>query len=356
MRLIPIVATSVVLCTACATSSPPAQTTATTVAAEVERTPTQWPEGDYIINLYDAFGEKRDELTQSFGFSALVRHQGKTILFDSGTNADVLKANVEALGLDLRDIDFAVASHAHFDHINGFDYLLEVNPEVKIYFPNDLFWGGDTEFSIGSPEAEVAQTLPPEQRYFHGAKEKTKFNQTGRFWKANIEFVDGHTEIVPGITLIATRSPYMGYFTRYPSLGGIENLEGKEGSDVKTIGLPELSMNIATPNGDVLIVGCSHSMVETIVRTTREQLKRPIGLVYGGYHLLPYKSEEIRGIATRMKEELGVAAVAPTHCTGHAGFKVFGEVFAGHYFAAGLGSTTAFPKPDMTTMARNSEE
>ncbi len=24
---------------------------------------------------------------------------------------------------------FAIASHAHFDHINGFDYLLEVKPK-----------------------------------------------------------------------------------------------------------------------------------------------------------------------------------------------------------------------------------
>ncbi len=40
-------------------------------------------------------------------------------------------------------IDFAVASHSHFDHINGFDYLLEVNPQVKIYFPQDFFWGAN---------------------------------------------------------------------------------------------------------------------------------------------------------------------------------------------------------------------
>jgi 7,8-dihydropterin-6-yl-methyl-4-(beta-D-ribofuranosyl)aminobenzene 5'-phosphate synthase len=44
-----------------------------------------------------------------------------------------------------------------------------------------------------------------------------------------------------------------------------------------------------------------------------------------------------------MKEELGVAGVAPTHCTGHAGFKVFREVFGDRYHAAGLGTTTSFP-------------
>ncbi len=341
-------AVTIAFFSACTTSRPSSKETSPALAAEVEGPFTDWGEGDYIVNLFDAFGAKKEGLTQAFGFSALIRYQGKTILFDSGTNADLLKANVEALGYDLRDVDFAVASHAHFDHINGFDYLLEVNPDVKIYFPDDLFWGGDTEFAIGGPESDVAETLPPEQRYFHGAKEKTHFNQSGRFWKANVEFIKGHKKIAPGITLVATRSPYMGYFTRYPGPSGVDKLDGKAGSDVKTMGLPELSMNIETPNGDVLVVGCSHSMVETIVRTTREELARPIGLVYGGYHLLPYSSEDIRGIATRMKEELGVASVAPTHCTGHAGFKVFGEVFAGKYFVAGLGSTTAFPTQAVT--------
>ena len=80
------------------------------------------------------------ELKKDFGFSCIVKFQGKIILFDGGTNANIFQQNVEALKIDLSKIDFVVASHAHFDHINGFDYLLKVNPNVKIYFPFDLFW------------------------------------------------------------------------------------------------------------------------------------------------------------------------------------------------------------------------
>jgi 7,8-dihydropterin-6-yl-methyl-4-(beta-D-ribofuranosyl)aminobenzene 5'-phosphate synthase len=306
------------------------------------RAAEQGNEGNSIVNLYDAFGPSQAGLTPDFGFSALVRYNGKTILFDSGSNADLLKANTEALGIDLRDVDYAVASHAHFDHINGFDYLLEVNPDIKLYFPADFFWGASTKFSVAGPEPDVANSLPVDQRYFGGAKEEFTLDQSGRFWKANVVYVGTHTEIAPGVTLIATRSPFMGYFTRYPSLGGLEGLQ-KTSSDVKTIDLPELSLNLETPDGDVLLVGCSHSLVETIVRSTREHLDRKVALVFGGYHLLPYRSSEIREIATRMKEELGVAGVAPTHCTGHAGFKVFREVFGDRYHAAGLGTTTSFP-------------
>jgi 7,8-dihydropterin-6-yl-methyl-4-(beta-D-ribofuranosyl)aminobenzene 5'-phosphate synthase len=302
----------------------------------------QWAEGNYIVNLYDAFGSTDDRLTHDFGFSALVRYNGKTILFDSGSDADLLKANTEALGIDLRDVDLAIASHAHFDHINGFDYLLSVNPDVEIHFPADPFWGANMEFSVAGAEPGAAESLPADQRYFDGEKETFTFDQTGRFWNANVTFVGAHTEIAPGITLIATRSPYIGYFTRYPSLGGLE-VSAQSSSDVKTIDLPELSLNLETPDGDVLLVGCSHSLVQTIVREAREHLDHKIGLVFGGYHLLPYTSDQIREVATNMKDELAVDGVAPTHCTGHAGFKVFREVFGDRYRTAGLGSTTPFP-------------
>ncbi len=63
-------------------------------------------------------------------------------------------------------------------------------------------------------------------QYFWGGNYKDyHFNQTGRFWNANIEFIKEHTEIEPGIRLITTSSPYMGYFNEYTSLDTSENLE-----------------------------------------------------------------------------------------------------------------------------------
>jgi len=121
-------------------------------SAALETNSMQWAKGNYIVNLYDAFGPADERLTHDFGFSALVRYNGKTILFDSGSDADLLKANTEALGIDLRAVDFAVASHAHYDHMNGFDYLLSINPDVEIYFPADHFWGASTKFSVAGAE------------------------------------------------------------------------------------------------------------------------------------------------------------------------------------------------------------
>jgi 7,8-dihydropterin-6-yl-methyl-4-(beta-D-ribofuranosyl)aminobenzene 5'-phosphate synthase len=318
---------------------------ATVIACSKEDKPAPaiaLPKGDFILNLYDAFGPEVPGTRQDFGFSALIRYRGKLILFDSGTDANILKQNIDAFGVDLREIDFAVASHSHFDHISGFDYVLSVNPKLKIYFPPDPFWGAELPFDITGRDAEAKNELPKEQQYFGGGSTKIKLQGTGRFWKANIEFVSEHTEIEPGIDLILTRSPFLGYFSRYPQLG-IKEFDNQKG-DTKTMGLPELSLSLKTDEGDVLVVGCSHSLVTVITKTAKEHLNRPIGTVMGGFHLLPYKEKEIRGIAEQMRDEFGVTRVAPAHCTGHLGFKVFREVFGEQYQLAGLGSVVRIAK------------
>jgi 7,8-dihydropterin-6-yl-methyl-4-(beta-D-ribofuranosyl)aminobenzene 5'-phosphate synthase len=298
--------------------------------------------GNRILNLFDAFGPKVAGTRHAFGFSALVRYEGKTILFDAGSSADVLEQNARALGVDLRQVDFAVASHSHFDHISGFDYLLAVNPKVKIYFPADIYWGAPFDYDASGPDPAAAEGLPEEQRYFSGGPTKFRWSSSGRYWKANVEFVGQNSEIAPGIHLIATRSPYVGYFSRYPSVGGHGQFKGA--GDTKLIELPELSLSLGTTEGEVLLVGCSHSLVDVITRETKKHVGRDVHLVLGGFHLLPYGADEIGEIVRRMKLELGVENVAPTHCTGHLGFKLFREAYGEKYHSAGLGASVPFPR------------
>jgi hypothetical protein len=52
------------------------------------------PDQNYILNLYDAFGYQRRGTILDWGFSALVRYNGKTILFDTGNSAAGFEHNV----------------------------------------------------------------------------------------------------------------------------------------------------------------------------------------------------------------------------------------------------------------------
>jgi 7,8-dihydropterin-6-yl-methyl-4-(beta-D-ribofuranosyl)aminobenzene 5'-phosphate synthase len=76
-----------------------------------------------ITVLYDAFG-KTSTMTKDWGFAALIEYGGKRILFDTGNNAEIFAHNVEANGVDLKQLDFAIVSHRHGDHTSGLNHLL----------------------------------------------------------------------------------------------------------------------------------------------------------------------------------------------------------------------------------------
>lgn len=291
-----------------------------------------------ITNLYDAFG-KDTSLIKDFGFSCITKYKGKTILFDAGSNAGIFKSNIRKLGIDLKQVDLIVVSHGHFDHLNGLDYLLEVNPKVKIYFPYDIFWGAPVPYDATGQEPKVKDSLPEYEQYFNGGATKFTINQSGRFWKANIEFIKASKEIMPGLNLISTSSNYMGYFSCYPNKSFVEGQFNQQKDECKQTGLPELSLSIKTAKGEVLIVGCSHTGVENIISDTRKVTNDAIELVYGGFHMLPFDRNQTNALVDKIINDLHVHRVAPAHCTGHLAFKILQDRLGKDYLYAGLGST-----------------
>ncbi len=288
--------------------------------------------GISITNVYDAFGKERKGLQQDFGFSCIVDYNGTIVLFDSGTDAKVFEQNVKSLKINLKKVDIAIVSHGHYDHIGGFDYLLDLNPNVKIYLPNDFFsLGAPIRFPFRETEPEVAGTLPKEQRYFQGEKviEGMVTVPTGRFWKSNVEFLTVAKEVAPGLTIVPTTSKLMGTYIKYPPFGE---------DHPQFIGMPELSASFATAKGAILISGCSHSTIETIIQES-QKVNADLYMVIGGFHLIPYSREYIESLARRMRDDYHIENVAPAHCTGQLGFSIFKQVFGANDRFFGLGET-----------------
>ena len=276
-----------------------------------------------ITVLYDAFGAT-STMTKDWGFSALIEYGGKRILFDTGNNADIFAHNVEAKGIDLTKLDFAVVSHRHGDHTSGLNHLLKVNPAVKIYAPQENF--GVFGAALPGTFYRRDEALPPEMRYFDGKTPETL--RFGSPWPtANFVWVTKKTEIAPGMTLIL--------------------LNGTWGVDLE---VKELSLALDTPDGIVLIVGCSHSTIERTVEAAKGATNKPIHLVLGGTHLLPAKDEQIRDIAASLRDRWEVRYIAPVHCTGEPAFAILKESFGDRYIYAGLG-TTVLLGPKITVKA-----
>jgi 7,8-dihydropterin-6-yl-methyl-4-(beta-D-ribofuranosyl)aminobenzene 5'-phosphate synthase len=273
-----------------------------------------------ITVLYDAFG-KTSTMQKDWGYAALVEYGGKRILFDTGNNPDILAQNARAKGVDLAKLDFVVMSHRHGDHMGGMAYLLSVNPKVKIYAPKEGFgvYGGDLPSTFYRKDT----SLPPEQRYYDGAPPDTM--RFGAAWpEANFQLVDRNTEIAPGIHLISLVSDKPG-----------------------TLELRELSLAINTPDGLVIVVGCSHPGIDKIVEAAAKINPR-INLVAGGFHLVVAKDDEIDKIATALRDTFKVGYVAPGHCTGEPTFAALRKAFGDRYLYAGLGTVLglgAKPRP-----------
>ncbi|MGH8715967.1 MAG: MBL fold metallo-hydrolase [Burkholderiales bacterium] len=266
-----------------------------------------------ITILYDAFG-KPSAMQKDWGFAALIEYNGKRILFDTGDNNEIFAQNVKAKGVDLTKLDFVVMSHRHGDHIGGLTYLLSVNPKVKIYAPKENF--GVFGFSLPSTFYRKDASLPADARYYDGAPPAVmKF---GNAWpSANFELIEKTTEIAPGIHLIALVS-----------------------NKPTTLELRELSLAIDTPEGLVLVVGCSHPGIDLIVEAA-SHINKHIHLIAGGFHLVVANDEEIARIATALRDTYQVNYVAPGHCTGEPTFVALKQVFGDRYLYAGLGTTIA---------------
>ena len=276
-----------------------------------------------ITVLYDAFG-KTSTMKKDWGFAAFIEYGGKRILFDTGNNAEIFAHNVEAKGIDLRQLDFAVVSHRHGDHTSGLNHLLKVNPAVKIYAPQENF--GVFGAALPGTFYRRNKSLPADMRYFDGKPPETL--RFGSPWpEGNFTWITKTTEVAPGFHLIL--------------------LNGTWGVDLE---VKEISLAIDTPDGIVLIVGCSHPTIEKIVEAAKSTINKPIHLVLGGTHLLPAKDDQISSIAVSLRDNWSVRYLAPVHCTGEPAFAILKETFGDHYIYAGLG-TTVLLGPKVTVKA-----
>lgn len=100
----------------------------------------------------------------------------------------------------------------------------------------------------------------------------------------------------------------------------------------------ELSLAINTPEGVVLIVGCSHLCIDRIVQAATAINPR-VHLVAGGLHLVVANDQDIEKAVTSLHDTFKVEYVAPGHCTGEPAFGAFKKAYGDHYLYAGLGSS-----------------
>jgi 7,8-dihydropterin-6-yl-methyl-4-(beta-D-ribofuranosyl)aminobenzene 5'-phosphate synthase len=198
-----------------------------------------------ILPLIDRHTAPDDPLTSSGqalagepGVSYLVRADDTTILFDVGLNSrgehpSPLLRNMQALGVDLKSIDFIVISHLHLDHVGGMECQRKGTFALSSGEPLDL--SGITAFV---PEPMTHPT-------------------------AKVEVVEGPRSIAPGVASLGPIPRQLFFFGWTPEQSLAVNVEGK---------------------GIVLITGCGHSTIQRIVERAEMLFDEPIYGIVGGLH------------------------------------------------------------------------
>ena len=234
----------------------------------------------------------QDSVKAVWGFACLVQARGHTVLFDTGPDPAVLKDNLAALNVDPARIEAVVISHFHPDHTFGAPGLV-VRKGLPAYTPGSF------------------------DRY---EKEAAALDAAGLV----------RVPVATGTNL------FDGFRVSEPLHFG--------GTSPSTGEYWEQYLTVDTPDGLVVIVGCSHPGILAMLEQVKQQTGRPIDLVIGGFHLLDQPDAEVRRIATAMKA-MGVAHVSAAHCTGEAAASVFRDVFGDHYVNAGVGAVIGVAAP-----------
>ncbi len=215
-------------------------------------------------------------LRADWGFAAVVDAGAARILFDAGADGAILLRNLSAMGVQPASITHAVISHRHADHRNGLFTLALKNRSLKAYFLDS--------FPAEIYELAGAVALDPVR-------------------------VREPIEIAPGVFSTGT-----------------------------VPGDPdEQALVVETGGGLVLLTGCSHPGVASMVEAAcRQRNAKTVRLVLGGFHLHRLSDELIQQVIDRLRE-LGVEQVAPAHCTGERAIQLFRRAYGPRCLPAGAG-------------------
>lgn len=242
----------------------------------------------------------QDKLKPEWGLAAYIEYEGGKYLLDSGASGKFAK-NAEALGIDLSAVDYAVLSHAHFDHSNGMAAFFEKNSGANFFLRQE------SKENCYGKKWIFSKYIGIRRGYLERFAER-------------ITFVSGDTELAPGVWLIPHKTP------------NLEVLGKKSGLYVKTDGTlcpdcfdHEQSLVFDTPKGLVILNSCSHGGADNIIREVGETFHdRSIHALIGGLHLFESTDAEVRAVAADIGKT-GIELICTGHCTGKKAYKILRE-------------------------------
>jgi 7,8-dihydropterin-6-yl-methyl-4-(beta-D-ribofuranosyl)aminobenzene 5'-phosphate synthase len=251
------------------------------------------------------------------GLSVLVETDEANVLLDTGLSISVAN-NVEALGVNLKNVDKIVISHGHHDHTGGLrDVLRKMRKKVEV---------------IGHPDIMASKYAKREgfpAGYIGIPFDRRELESLG----AVFVLTSGPVRISENITT----SGEIPMKTEYEDIDQFLK-EMKEGELVPDQLLDDRALFIKTDKGLVVILGCAHrGIINTLHHAQELTGEQRIEMVIGGCHLMN-SSEERVWLTIAALKELGVKKIGVSHCTSLPAAAMMAHEFGEDFFFNNAGT------------------
>ncbi|MCR5691088.1 MAG: MBL fold metallo-hydrolase [Eubacterium sp.] len=260
-----------------------------------------------IFNLIENT-EGREGCEYAHGLSFYIETKKHKLLMDVGPSEVTLR-NARRMGIDLSQVDSLILSHGHYDHSGGILPFCQVNPRAKIYMQKKAtgpYYADDGAMAEGDRYRYIG--IDPEIAGL-----------------AQVEFLEGDAELDSELSLFTMKE------RTHDLPSSNARLLIRQGEDfVRDDFAHEQYLRIVEDDRAVLISGCAHNGILSILDQYKEKYGDYPDLVISGFHLMKkrdYRENEIKEVEEIARELKNYPCQFVTcHCTGLPAYEIMKNI------------------------------